>query len=107
MPKHKIVRALISLELLEKFRRLGIPSKQWHKRKVPEFWGRQLEKYSETLEFKLIEKDLDIQAANRRAGNTEFFLKVEKDSSKKKDIEIEKLKARIKELEANQVKDAA
>jgi hypothetical protein len=107
MPNRIEILAFISLETFQKFARLGIPSRKNGHRRKPEFWGRQLEKYSQTLEFQLIERDLDIQAANRKASNAEFVLKIEKDSSKKKDIEIERLKTRIRELESNLVKDAA
>ena len=107
MPNRKEILVFISVETFQRFARLGIPSRKNGQRRVPEFWGRQLEKYSQTLEFKLIEKDLDIRAANQKAANSEFVLKIEKDSSKKKDIEIENLKARIRALEANQVKEAA
>src|SRR5258705_8800270 len=97
--KVKIQLVYIKVETFNRLRSVRrIPSKQWGKRLVPEYWGSFIDKYAETIEFQLLERDADIQRLKGEVGTKDFALKMKTSEIEKKNKEIETLKRQLADM---------
>lgn len=98
-----IVQARIPNDVLKKLESISrIPRREWHKRNVPDYFGGFIARFTETVEFQIlqkesehrrliIQKDSELRAALAEASNAKFHLTL-------KNVELDSLKKQIEEL---------
>ena len=101
MERKIIVRARINEETLKRIRFVKRePRRAWGEHRVSDYFGSLIERFTETIEFKILEKDAQIQSLKGELGARDFNVKLRTTEIEKENIKIESLKRQLLELTA-------
>src|SRR5688572_8472615 len=99
MERRITVRARVSEETLKRIRSVKRePRRAWGEHRVPDYYGSFIERFTETIEFKILEKDAQIQSLKGELGVRDFSLKLKSMEIEKKNKELESLKRQVLDL---------